>query len=198
MQTLISAMSNVENLSHDPPTTIDILQRVKPGCEAAFEVVLTDLLEAAKGFEGHLGVNVFRPSDHANPEYRIVFKFDRVSHLKQWEASAIRQKLLERAKHLTVGSSQVSILTGLETWFTLPQQPSVPPPPRYKMMVISGITIYVLISLINLLIVPLINPLPLFLRTLVVTLLMVAIMTYVAMPRMTKLFAGWLYPKVKH
>jgi hypothetical protein len=58
------------------------------------------------------------------------------------------------------------------------------------MMVISGITIYVLISLINLLIVPLINPLPPFLRTFIVRLLMVAIMTYIAMPRMTKLFAG--------
>jgi uncharacterized protein len=191
-------MSNVENPNHDPPATVDILQRVKPGCEEAFEVVLADLCEAAKSFEGHLGVNVFRPIDHANPEYRIVFKFDRISHLKRWETSAIRQKLLKRANRLTVGSSQVSIFTGLETWFTLPQQPGVPPPPRYKMMVISGITIYVLISLINLLIVPLLNPLPPFLQTFVVTLIMVAIMTYVAMPRMTKLFAGWLYPKSKH
>jgi uncharacterized protein len=191
-------MSNVENPNDDLPATVDILQRVKPSCEAAFEVVLADLIEAAKGFEGHLGVNVFRPSDRANPEYRIVFKFDRISHLKQWETSAIRQKLLKRANRLTVGSSQVSIFTGLETWFTLPQQPGVPPPPRYKMMVISGITIYVLISLINLLILPLLNPLPAFLRTFVVTLLMVAIMTYIAMPRMTKIFAGWLYPKSKY
>ncbi|MBW4640501.1 MAG: hypothetical protein KME05_20180 [Gloeocapsa sp. UFS-A4-WI-NPMV-4B04] len=74
-------MRNVENPNHDPPATIDILQRVKPGFEAAFEVVLADLCEAAKTFEGHLGVNVFRPIDHANPEYRIVFKFDRISHL---------------------------------------------------------------------------------------------------------------------
>jgi uncharacterized protein len=190
-------MSNIESQNHDPPATVDILQRVKPGCETAFEVVLADLCEAAKSFEGHLGVNIFRPIDRANPEYRIVFKFDRISHLKQWETSAIRQKLLKRANRLTVGSSQVSIFTGLETWFTLPQQPGVPPPPRYKMMVISGITIYVLINLINVLIVPMINPFPPFLRTLIVTLLMVAIMTYVAMPRMTKLFAGWLYPKSK-
>jgi hypothetical protein len=36
----ISAMSNVENSNHDLPATIDILQWVKPDCEAAFEVVL--------------------------------------------------------------------------------------------------------------------------------------------------------------
>jgi hypothetical protein len=190
-------MSTGKNPNDDPPITVDILQRVKPGCEATFEVVLADLIEAAKGFEGHLGVNVFRPSDRASPEYRIVFKFAHISQLKQWETSAIRQKLLERAKRLTVDAGQVSLLTGLETWFTLPQQPGVPPPPRYKMMVLSGITIYVLINLINLLIMPLISPLPALLRTLVVTLLMVFIMTYVAMPRMTKLFAGWLYPNAK-
>lgn len=188
-------MSTVEYPLSDPPATVDILQRVKPGCEAAFETVLADLIEAATAFEGHLGVNIFRPTDHAHPEYRIVFKFDRISHLKQWETSPIRQKLLERASRLTVDAGQTSILTGLETWFTLPQKPGLPPPPRYKMMVISGITIYVLINLINVLVVPLIIPLPALLRTFVVTLLMVAIMTYVAMPRMTKLFAGWLYPK---
>ena len=190
-------MSNVESLNHDPPATVDVLQRVKPGCEAAFEAVLVDLFEAAKGFEGHLGVSVFRPIDRANPEYRIVFKFDRISHLKQWEISPIRQRLLEQANRLTVGAGQVSILTGLETWFTLPKNLGLPPPPRYKMMVISGITIYVLINLINVLIVPLIAPLPGLLKTLVVTLLMVSIMTYIAMPRMTKLFANWLYPKSK-
>jgi uncharacterized protein len=188
-------MSPVEYSPSDPPATVDILQRVKPGCEAAFEMVLADLIEAATAFDGHLGVNVFRPTHHDHPEYRIVFKFDRISHLKQWETSAIRQKLLERASRLTVDAGQTSILTGLETWFTLPQKPGLPPPPRYKMMVISGITIYVLINLINGLVVPLIIPLPALLRTFVVTLLMVAIMTYVAMPRMTKLFAGWLYPK---
>jgi antibiotic biosynthesis monooxygenase (ABM) superfamily enzyme len=171
-----------------------LLPNQEPGCEAAFEGVLNDLIEAAMACEGHLGVNVFRPSDPAHPEYRIVFKFDRISKLKQWEASPIRQRLLKRANQFTEGTGQFLILTGLETWFTLPNRPGVPPPPRYKMMVVSGITIYLLISLINVMVVPLISSLPSFLRTFVVTVVMVAVMTYVAMPRATKLFAGWLYP----
>lgn len=190
-------MSFVDNFDQDPPVTVDILQRVKPGCEGAFETVLADLIEAAKSFDGHLGVNVFRPAERSNLEYRIVFKFDYLSNLKRWESSAIRQKLLSRASRLTVGAGQLSILTGLETWFTLPNQPGTVPPPRYKMMVISGLTIYLLINLINFLILPIITPLPPLLRTFVITLLIVAIMTYVAMPRMTKLFAWWLYPKSK-
>jgi uncharacterized protein len=65
----------------DAPVTVDVVQKIKPGCEAEFEQVLADLIEAAKAFEGHLGANIFRPSDHANPEYRIVFKFNHLSNL---------------------------------------------------------------------------------------------------------------------
>lgn len=187
-------MSAPDRLDSDQPTTVDVLQRIKPGCEAAFEAVLAELIEAAMACEGHLGVNVFRPSDPDHPEYRIVFKFDRISRLKQWEASPIRQRLLNRASQFTEGPGQYAMLTGLETWFTLPHRPGLPAPPRYKMMVVSGITIYVLINLINVILVPLIGPLPALLRTLVVTVVMVAVMTYVAMPRMTKLFRRWLYP----
>ncbi|MCT0207463.1 antibiotic biosynthesis monooxygenase [Synechococcus sp. CS-1332] len=187
-------MNAPERLDSDPPTTVDVLQRIKPGCEAAFEGVLAELIEAAMACEGHLGVNVFRPSDPAHPEYRIVFKFDRISKLKQWEESPIRLRLLNRARQFTEGTGQYSMLTGLETWFTLPNRPGVPAPPRHKMMVVSGITIYVLINLINFILVPLIGPLPVFVRTFVVTVIMVVVMTYFAMPRMTKLFRGWLYP----
>jgi uncharacterized protein len=187
-------MSTPDRLDADPPTTVDVLQRIRPGCEAAFEAVLAELIQAAMACEGHLGVNVFRPSDPAHPEYRIVFKFDRISKLKQWEESPIRQRLLNRARQFTEGTGQYARLTGLETWFTLPHCPGLPAPPRYKMMVVSGITIFVLINLINLFLMPLLGPLPSLLRTLVVTTVMVAIMTYVAMPRMTKLFRGWLYP----
>jgi len=176
----------------DPPVTVEVLQRVKPGCEEAFEAVLNDLIHAASTFEGHLGVNVFRPGNSSPLEYRIVFKFDRLSSLKHWEASEIRQKLLERAKQLTVGASQVSVLTGLETWFTLPTQPGAAPPPRYKMFFLTWGTIFILINLMNWAVVPLFKSLPPWLGT-----LMVFLITYVVMPRLTKLFAKWLYPKAR-
>jgi hypothetical protein len=80
------------NPADDPPVTVEVLQRVKPGCEAAFEQVLTHLITAASSIDGHLGVNVFRTGDRNQPEYRIVFKFDSISHLKEWESSPTRQQ----------------------------------------------------------------------------------------------------------
>jgi uncharacterized protein len=188
---------NPLNQSDDPPVTVDVLQQVKPGCEAQFEQVLSDLIEAAKGFEGYLGTNVFRPANHSNLEYRIVFKFDHLSNLRDWEDSAIRRRLLERTKRLTGGSHQFQRLTGLETWFTLPDQGAIIPPPRYKMLVVTFLAIFPLINLLNLVLQPLLKPLPTLLRGLIITLVMLSLTTYVVMPRMTKLFAKWLYPKSK-
>lgn len=188
---------NSLNQSDDLPVTVDVLQQVKPGCEAEFEQVLSDLIEAAREFEGHLGVNVFRPTNQNNLEYRVVFKFDHLSNLKRWEDSTIRHRLLERVKQSTIGSSKLQRLTGLETWFTLSPTGAVVPPPRYKMLVVSFFAIFPLINLLNLLLQPLLRPLPSFLRSLIVTLVMLSLTTYVVMPRMTKLFSKWLYPKSK-
>jgi uncharacterized protein len=44
---------------------------------------------------------------------------------------------------------------------------------------------------------PLLGGSPVILRTLVFTGVMVSLMTYVVMPRMTRLFSFWLYPKRK-
>jgi uncharacterized protein len=182
--------------SNDPPTTIDVIQEVKPGCERAFEEVLIGLTEAAKNFDGHLGVNIFRPTDSAHPEYRIVFKFDHLSNLQRWENSAIRNTWLERAEKLTVGSRKMQVLTGLETWFTLPTQRAIVPPPRYKMLVITCIAAFPTLNLINYILQPLLVNLSPLLRSLISTVVLLSLMTYVVMPRMTKLFARWLYPKM--
>lgn len=65
------------------------------------------------------------------------------------------------------------------------------------MAVITLLTLFPLIQLANVTLEPLLEllPLPLLLRSLIITAILVLLMTYVAMPRMTKLFSGWLYPK---
>lgn len=182
--------------SADPPVTIDVIQKVKPGREAEFEQALANLIQAAEAFDGHLGANIFRPFDRANPEYRIVFKFAHLSNLRQWEESAIRRKLLEQAKQLTVGDGKWQTLTGLETWFTLATQQPIVPPPRYKMLMVTCLAAFPTLNVVNFLLRPL-QPLPLLIRTLIATVILLTLMTYVIMPRMTKLFAGWLYPKAR-
>ncbi len=180
----------------DPPVTVVITRKVKPGCKKAFEKFISGITASAMTFDGHLGTNVFRPSNPRDSTYRIIFKFDRASNLKTWEESECRKQWLARAESLRLEPARIRVITGLETWFTLPSPQSITPPPRYKMAIITLFTLFPLIQLANVTLAPLLEllPLPLLLRGFIVTGILVLIMTYLAMPRMTKLFSFWLYP----
>ncbi|TYQ28889.1 hypothetical protein PseudUWO311_01720 [Pseudanabaena sp. UWO311] len=177
--------------TNDAPVTADVVIKVKPSCEDDFEHTLTKMLTAAEEFPGHLGVNVFRSPDL---EYRVVFKYDHLSNFRQWESSEIRKGFLQELKQYTQDEAKYQIITGLETWFTLSSNGAIVPPPRYKMLTITSLAAFPTINLINFLLQPL-SWLPPILRTLIAMLALLSAMTYIIMPRMTKLFAKWLYPK---
>jgi uncharacterized protein len=178
----------------DPPVTAIASRRVKSGKEQEFEEWVSGILGAAAEFPGYLGSNVMRPSDPDDDEFQILFKFDHASNLKRWEQSGERRAWLRRVQPL-VHEENVRVLTGLETWFTLPSRPGEPAPPRYKMAIVTWIAVFPLATAIFALTHPLLGGLPTVIRTLVFTLIMVTTMTYVVMPRMTRLFSFWLYPK---
>jgi antibiotic biosynthesis monooxygenase (ABM) superfamily enzyme len=181
----------------DPPVTAVASRRVKQGREQEFEEWVSGILDAANRFPGYLGSEVLRPSDPEDNEYKIIFRFDHASNLHAWENSEERQRWLSRSRPLLYQEEKVHVLTGLETWFTLASKPGEPAPPRYKMAIITWLAVFPLVALIFSLFGQWLNMLPTLLRTLVFTAVMVTLMTYVIMPRMTRLFSFWLYPDRK-
>ncbi len=94
---------------------------------------------------------------------------------------------MKRAQPHLAGSMRTGteFLTGLESWFTLPTQPAAPPPP-YKMAILTWATIFPLITLVVVVSAPLLRSLPLVPKLAVTTLVTVALMTWVVMPRVTQ------------
>src|SRR5262249_39108100 len=125
-------------------------------------------------------------------EYVYIFRFDTYAHLRQWEDSPERQMWVERAQALTEGNPRKQVTTGLEYWFTLPGAPNAPP--RAKMAAVTVLAIYPLSLAVPAALAPALSVIPAIGRGLLVSVLLVLLMTYVVMPRMTRLFAGWLYP----
>jgi len=177
----------------DPPVTGVASRRVEPGREEEFEDWVSGILGAAKGFPGYLGSDVLRPKSAEEGEYRILYRFDHTSNLERWEKSDERRRWLDRAEPL-VQEQTVGRLTGLETWFTLPAKAGEPAPPRYKMVVVTWLAVFPLATVLFMILQPLLGGAPTVLRTLIFTLVMVTTMTYLVMPRMTRLFSLWLYP----
>jgi uncharacterized protein len=178
----------------DGPVTTTVTRRVKPGHELFYEQFLAGINAAASQFPGHLGVEVFRPESATVGEYRIVYRFATGDHLRAWLESDERAAWLERAEPHVIGPMRTRFVTGLESWFTLPGQPSIPPPPPYKMALLTWITIFPLITLVVLALDPLLEKLDLVPRLAVTTAVTVPIMTWLVMPRITRLLRSWLYP----
>jgi antibiotic biosynthesis monooxygenase (ABM) superfamily enzyme len=175
------------------PVTVIVTRLVKPGREEDFEVWQDKIIQEASRLEGHLGASVIRPKDHENPEYVIIFKFDRYSNLRRWLCSEIRQRLLEESKSFAPDESKLQIVSGLESWFTLPEH-TLQTPKKYKMALITTLVVFVLVNVINLLASPLLSSLPSLVQSVILTPVVCTIMTYWVMPAITQLFARWLYP----
>lgn len=175
--------------------TVVVSRRVRKGCEAQFETLSTEMSNAAARFPGHLGSTMLRPASPEDPEYRIVFKFASQQDLERWQESAERLQHLESFEGILTEPAKTEVLSGMVTWFTLPAQNPVKPPPKYKMTLVSWLALYPSVTLIFLLFGPLLEPVPLPLRTLLITGVLMVLMSYVLMPRFTRWFAFWLYPK---
>jgi antibiotic biosynthesis monooxygenase (ABM) superfamily enzyme len=67
-------------------------------------------------------------------------------------------------------------------------------PPRYKLALLTWVAAYAVITLLLSVLGPTMASWPLALRTLLLSMAMVAALTWVVMPRLTRLFGGWLRP----
>jgi antibiotic biosynthesis monooxygenase (ABM) superfamily enzyme len=68
------------------------------------------------------------------------------------------------------------------------------PPPRHKMALLTWAGAWAMITLILLVLGPVMETWPLPLRTLAISVLMVLALTWVVIPNLTRVFAGWLAP----
>ncbi|QTN42303.1 antibiotic biosynthesis monooxygenase [Marinobacter salsuginis] len=176
------------------PLTVVVSRRVRKGQQEAFEALSSQMTERASRFPGYLGTAMFRPASPDDPEYRIVFKFRDRETLTAWEESEERAELLEQIESLLVQPSEREVTSGIVTWFTLPGQNPVQPPPKWKMTIVSWLALYPAVTLVFVIFGDLLAQVPLLLRTMIVTIVVMGLMSYVLMPRMTKWFKFWLFP----
>ncbi len=92
-------------MSHQQHVTLVITHHLAPGQEPAYEAWLKRIMPDAAQFDGHLGVNVIRPSGDQQA-YTVLVRFDNLDNLYRWIHSPQRLKYIEEVTPLLQGSDQ--------------------------------------------------------------------------------------------
>jgi hypothetical protein len=176
------------------PVAVLVLRTVKPGSEEKFETELHDFISRSIQTEGQLGVSVIRPvQGSGSREYGILRRFrDSASQERFYESPLFRQWEVTVAS-LTEGEPKKQKLSGLETWFVLPGQRAVIPPPPWKMALVTVVGVWPASMFVPWLLNPLISDLPSFLQALSVAVGIVILLTWAIMPALVRILKAWLY-----
>jgi antibiotic biosynthesis monooxygenase (ABM) superfamily enzyme len=169
------------------PFKIVLERRVRPGAGEAFEAWARELIDDA-GKTGSLqGSSVLRSGE----KYFLLLRFASRGDLDRWHCSDSVTELLRRGETLATAADHPMVRSGLETWFTVPGLPEAPmPPPRWKMALVTWLALLPQVLILGR-VVPAAWPVPL--KAAVSTAIPVVMLTWVLMPRLTRLLQRWLY-----
>lgn len=174
------------------PVTTQVSRFVPAEKAARFEDLLHEVITAARGFEGHLGVDVLRPE--GGGEYRILFRYRGPAEQEAWMSSTDRKRLVSRIDELLgdPGGGEVRSLEGWEGWFVAPGYAPPAPPRRWKMAVVTLAALYpVVLGLVTALR-PLTDGWPVAVSLLLTIGVSVSLMNWVVMPALTRRLGSWL------
>jgi antibiotic biosynthesis monooxygenase (ABM) superfamily enzyme len=178
--------------------TVVITQRIRVGQVSAYEDWLAEIQPVCRAYPGHLDSQVIRPIAGLTGTYTFVIRFNTIANLRNWMESKDRHRLVEKARPLLMHDDNYAIRSGLDFWFT-PEGEGVKVPVKWKQCLLTWSAIYPLVLFVPRLLAPLHRGVGIPQNGLVATLLgTVAIcflMTYIIMPHYTKLVRRWLYGK---
>jgi hypothetical protein len=172
--------------------TLVVSRRIKPGHEREYEDWLRRITAMAKGFPGFKGATTLVPNE-GDPNVRYnVWRFQDQASLDAWRNSPERVKLIEEVGNYA--SQYYAEATGLETWFSLPDVGAIVAPPKWKMALVTIFGAYVVNLIEQLILGRYLNPFPLWENSLLYITILIALLTYLLMPSMSRLLRSWLYP----
>lgn len=173
--------------------TVCISRTVKPGCEADFERALHDFVLRSLSQPGQFGVHIMRPAPGSSSrEYGIIRKFADRDALTAFHKSHEYLMWTQDVLELTEGNVRIEELTGLESWFTLPGTP-LRAFPKWKMAVVTFLGVFPVAMLLSLTLGRVIASWNFIIANLVFNACVVALLTWIVMPVLTRTLHGWLY-----
>jgi hypothetical protein len=176
--------------SNSQPVHVAITRRIKPGCEEEFQAALKEFFAKSLAQSGVHGAAVLvPPPGSSSMEYGILRSFANAAERDTFYASPLYVEWKKRVAALSEGEPDARELHGLEAFF---RQDSPSPPPRWKMAIATYLGVVPVIMTLALSLAPLIRSWNFVLYNLVFNACVVALLTWVVMPLITRALHGWL------
>ena len=105
--------------------------------------IISDL---AARFEGFQAAQLFETVADGGKEWLSIFTFDTPGHLDAWLNSTERKDQLAAGADLFHPELARQQMVGLEFWFDDPKGVSSVPPPKWKMAIVTGVIILILLN----------------------------------------------------
>ncbi|MEV6298913.1 antibiotic biosynthesis monooxygenase [Actinoplanes sp. NPDC051861] len=188
------------------PVTVAITRRADPERAAEMTAWVRAGASLAEDFPGFLGTGWVRP-EPGSAEWHMLYRFADAESLRDWEESPQRQWWLSSAEGF-VEHTREERRTGIEGWFDPPraegrdrmgdslEQPAspavVPAPPRWKQAVTIWLGFFPVSLVAAVLLMPYLDGMNVVVRTLISTLCLTPVMTYLVLPRITRALQPWL------
>jgi antibiotic biosynthesis monooxygenase (ABM) superfamily enzyme len=168
------------------PLKVVLALRATGDRRAALHEWIRELLATAAGNETLQGSSVLSEGERAFVLLRFATPADRDA----WHASPVVTAVMTRGAEFVAGSPPIE-RTGLETWFALPgRDAAASAPAKWKMALVTWCALLPQIVILSF-VVP--KSLPFLLSVAVSTAIPVCLLTWIVMPRATRLLARWLY-----
>jgi len=179
--------------SNSQPVHVAITRRIKPGREQEFQAALQEFFARSLVQSGVRGVGVLvPPPGSSSREYGILRSFANAAERDAFYTSPLYAEWKKRVAAMSEGEPDTRELHGLEAFF---RGNSAVPPPRWKMAIATYLGVVPVIMGLALTLGRLIRSWNFVLNNLVFNAFVVALLTWVVMPLITRAMKGWLQAK---
>jgi antibiotic biosynthesis monooxygenase (ABM) superfamily enzyme len=181
----------------EPPVAMVFTHRVRSEKVDDYRAWRRKTIAAQAQYPGYVATDSFEPRGSSQDEWVDIVRYDTVDHLDTWVNSQERQELLKDLDPL-VENMHAHRLTGLEGWFALNRRPDEPVSgtPPWKQALAVLVALYPTVMLLTMLTNPLMPHLTLAVQMLIGNVLSIILLTWLVMPRVSRLLSFWLVTPV--
>lgn len=177
---------------HDSRLTAVISRRIRAGHELEYERAMREFVAWCLAQPGHEGLHVLRPAQ-GERDYTVVSRFRDEGARRRFTGSPEYARWMERMAGLTDGDPRIQELTGLEGFVSLPER-ALRRPPAWKQATATFLGVLPTALVLGQMLAPRLAGLPLLVQAALFNGAVVASLTWLVMPLVTRALHRWLFP----